>query len=99
TLIAEEAGGHPRAHLAIEMFCYRVRKYAGAYLAVLGSVDAIVFGGGIGERSPEIRRRICEPLQTLGVQLDGQRNSALTGAEGRFSSEVSAIAYLALQSD
>jgi acetate kinase len=99
TLLAEEAQGHPRAHDAIEMFCYRVRKYIGAYIAVLGRVDSIVFGGGIGERSPEIRRRVCEPLEPLGVRLDGGRNAALTDAEGRFSTDDSGIAAWVIPSD
>jgi acetate kinase len=98
-LLEEEAQGHPRAHDAIEMFCYRVRKYIGAYVAVLGGADAIVFGGGIGERSPEIRRRICEPLESLGVRIDAERNAALTGAEGRFSGEGSLLAAWAIKSD
>ena len=99
TLLAEEAEGHPRAHDAIEMFCYRVRKYIGAYIAVLGRADAIVFGGGIGERSAEIRRRICEPLEPLGVRFDGERNTSLIGAEGRFSSDDSRIAAWVIPSD
>jgi len=98
-LLGEEAQGHPRAHDAIEMFCYRVRKYIGAYIAVLGGADAIVFGGGIGERSSEIRRRICEPLEPLGVRLDGERNTALTDAEGRISTDDSRIAAWVIPSD
>lgn len=99
TLLAEEAQGYPRAHDAIEMFCYRVRKYVGAYIAVLGGAQSLVFGGGIGERSPEIRRRICEPLEPLGLHLDGERNSALNGAEGRFSADDSRIAAWVIPSD
>jgi acetate kinase len=63
------------ARLAIEIFCYRVLKYVGAYLTVLGGAEAIVFTGGIGERSPEIRRRICQELGWLGLTLDEQRNT------------------------
>ena len=62
------------AESAITLFCYRVRKYIGAYLAVLGGADAIVFGGGIGERSPEIRARICEGMDWCGLVLDQERN-------------------------
>jgi len=98
-LLDEEAQGHPRAHQAIELFCYRARKYIGAYLAVLGQVQAVVFGGGIGERSPEIRRRICEPLQPLGLHIDSARNAALTGAEGRISMDESRIAAWVIPSD
>jgi acetate kinase len=98
-LLAEEAQGHPRAHDAIEMFCYRVRKYIGAYQAVLGNVQAVVFGGGIGERAPEIRRRICEPLAPLGVRLDAARNAALIGGEGTFTRDSSPIAAYVIPSD
>lgn len=59
-----------RATLAIDLFCYRARKYIGGYLAVLGGADAIVFGGGIGESSPEIRSRICQNMDWCGLQLD-----------------------------
>lgn len=62
------------ARLAIEIFCYRVLKYIGAYLMVLGGAEAIVFTGGIGEHSPEIRRRICRELGWLGFALDEERN-------------------------
>ncbi|MFN0060392.1 MAG: acetate/propionate family kinase [Planctomycetota bacterium] len=65
-----------RAALAVELFCYRVRKYIGAYLAVLGGADALVFGGGIGERSAIVRARICEGMEWSGLQLDPTRNEA-----------------------
>jgi acetate kinase len=64
------------AELALEMFCYRIRKYVGAYLAALEGADGIVFTGGIGENAPEIRRRVCEPLRWAGVRLDAARNAS-----------------------
>ena len=77
-----------RARLAVDVFCYRVRKYIGAYLAVLDGADAIVFAGGIGENSPEIRRRICADLDFLGIALDPAHNEALTeGKEGEIGAE------------
>jgi acetate kinase len=78
-----EAAEHDdrRARLAIDIFCNRVRKYIGAYVAALGGADAIVFAGGIGENSPEVRARICAGLECLGLVLDPARNEAL--AEGR----------------
>ena len=63
-----------RAALAIELFCYRARKYVGAYLAALGGADAVIFGGGIGESSPEIRRRICMNMAWCGLHVDPARN-------------------------
>ncbi len=63
-----------RATLAIDLFCYRARKYIGAYLAVLGGAEAIIFGGGIGESSPEIRARVCGNMAWCGLTLDDARN-------------------------
>ncbi|MEJ5359565.1 MAG: acetate kinase [Desulfobacterales bacterium] len=68
--------GNDRAELALEMFCYRIRKTIGAYAAVLGGLDAVVFTAGIGENSPEIRRRIAAGLEFLGLALDPARNEA-----------------------
>jgi acetate kinase len=65
------ADGSERARLAVEMYCYRIRKYIGAYFAALGRLDALVFTGGIGENAPQIRRRICEGLEGLGIVIDG----------------------------
>jgi acetate kinase len=71
----ESAGsGDPRASLAVEMYAYRIKKYIGAYFAVLGRVDAIVFTAGIGENSPEIRARSCAGLSRLGIEIDPGRN-------------------------
>jgi acetate kinase len=69
-----------RAALAVQMFCYRVKKYIGSYLAVLGGADAMIFGGGIGENSPVIRERICEGMAWCGLQLDADKNGSLHGA-------------------
>jgi acetate kinase len=81
-----------RARLAITMFCYRVRKYVGAYLAALGGADAIVFAGGVGENSAEIRARVCEDLEWAGLTVDAAANAALVGGrEGRFSAEGSRL--------
>ncbi len=74
-----------RAALAVDMFCYRARKYIGAYLAALGGAQAIVFGGGVGENQPLVRQRICEGLDWFGLVLDPARNAAATGVEGRIS--------------
>jgi acetate kinase len=74
------AAGNERARLAIEVFCYRIIKYIGAYIAVLHGLDAILFGGGIGERSPNVRARICEELGWAHVVLDPVENGAsMTG--------------------
>ncbi len=86
-LLAEEEEHHDRrATLAVTMFCVRVKKYIGAYLAEMGGADAIVFTGGIGENSPAIRERICEGLSTLGIVIDKKKNNAMMhGKEGTLS--------------
>jgi len=86
-LLDAERRGDQRAALAVEMFCYRVRKYIGAYLAVLGGADAIVFGGGIGENSPDVRARICSSLSWCGIILDAGRNKKAVGAEARITKD------------
>ena len=70
------AASNPDAALAIEIFCYRVRKYIGAYIAVLGHLDAIIFGAGIGEHSANVRARVCGGLEPLGIMIDEARNGA-----------------------
>ena len=73
-----------RAEFAIDLFCYRVRKYIGAYLAVLGGADAVIFGGGIGENAPVIRERICRSMKWCGLELNSDLNRAAVGlAPGR----------------
>src|SRR5271156_6087138 len=74
--LLEKAQQDPHAAEAIELFCYRAKKYIGAYAAALGGLDALVFTGGIGERAPAIRERICNGLDFLGICLDGKQNEA-----------------------
>jgi acetate kinase len=100
-LLAEaEEHDDRRAWLAIEIFCYRVRKYIGAYLAAMGGADAIVFAGGIGENSPAIRGRIAHGLEFLGLTLDTRRNAeAVGGREGRVSTDDSRLAAWVIPTD
>ncbi len=92
-LLAEaEENNDRRSKIAIEIFCYRVSKYIGAYLAAINGADAIVFSGGIGENSPYIRSLICERLNWLGVRLDKEKNEVQTnGNEGIISIDGSSI--------
>lgn len=71
----------PPSQFAVELYCYRVRKYIGAYCAVLGGCDGIVFGGGVGEHLPEIRERILAGMAWAGIELDLAANRAACGAE------------------
>ncbi len=72
----------PRARLAVEIFCYRARKYLGAYLAALGGADSVVFTGGIGENAPGIRARILAGMEWCGIRVDPSRNRKTTGMAG-----------------
>ena len=76
------ASGSEAAELAITMFCHRIRHYVGAYLAILGGADAIVFGGGIGEHAAPIRARALDRLGWAGIHLDVGRNAAVCAREG-----------------
>ncbi|MBZ5535213.1 MAG: acetate kinase [Acidobacteriia bacterium] len=69
--------GHARAKLAIDMFCYRLRKYIGAYTAILGRVDALIFTGGIGENASLVREKSCDRLQSIGYEIDREKNQAV----------------------
>jgi acetate kinase len=74
--ISEAAGqGDHRARLALTMFCYRIKKYIGAYMAALGGVDCIVFTGGIGENSATVRQMSCQGMERLGLSLDEEKNN------------------------
>jgi acetate kinase len=84
------------AELALDLFCYRIQKCVGAYLAALEGAEAIVFTGGIGENAPEIRRRVCERFGWAGLTLDVERNQR---NELRLSVEGSRLAAYAIPTD
>jgi acetate kinase len=90
-LLTAEAQGDAAAALAVEMFCYRVRKCIAAYLAVLGGATAVVFGGGIGENAPVVRERICATMAWCGLTLDPARNAAAGGAEAQISTDAARL--------
>ena len=100
-LLAEEREhGDRRARLAIEIFCYRARKYIGAYLAAMGGADAVVFAGGIGENSAEIRARIVAGMEWAGLGLDAAANARVTGGvEGRISQDDARLAAWVIPTD
>lgn len=90
-LLPEARAGSPDAALAVDVFCAGVRKYVGAYMAVMGGADGIVFGGGIGENMPEIRRRVCDDMGWCGVILDPEANESAVGKDGRISAADSKV--------
>jgi acetate kinase len=88
-----------RVRLAIELFCYRARKYIGAYLAAMGGADAVVFTGGIGENSPDVRARICSGMEWAGLKIDDARNQETVGREGKISVEDAKLQAYAIPTD
>jgi len=96
-LLAHESD-YERAAIAVDMFCYRIRKYVGAYLAALGGAQALVFTGAIGERSAEIRSRVCQGLEWLGLRLDAQVNTSQQG-ERRISASGSRLEAFVIPAD
>jgi len=93
-VMAAAEQGNERAALALEVFAYRVRKYIGAYYAVLGRVDAVVFTAGIGERSAPMRSRCCRGLEGLGIMLDEHKNAESDGKEAVISLPDSPVSVL-----
>jgi acetate kinase len=90
-LLELEAQQHAGARLALATFCQRINKYLGAYAAVLGGIDTVAIGGGIGENSPVLRARICADMEWLGVAIDPEANANCIGISGRISTEASKV--------
>lgn len=88
--------GDPRAILALDMYEYRIKKYIGAYSAVMNGIDALVFTGGVGENSVSLRRNVCEQLTFLGLKLDVEKNSEHTKTERFISIETSPVSILVI---
>ena len=93
------AAGDTRAQLAIDIFAYRIKKYIGAYTAVLGTVDAIVFTGGIGENNPNLRAQICADQQQIGIEIDPDKNAAALGKEGQIGTHGSRVKVFVVPTD
>jgi acetate kinase len=81
----------PQAQFAVDLFCYRARKYIGAYLTVLGGADGIVFGGGVGEHVPAVRQRILAGLRWAGIEIDAAANEGARGLEARIDASGGAV--------
>ena len=88
-----------RARFAVELFCYRARKYLGAYLAALGGAQAVIFSGGIGENTSVVREKICAGMDWCGLVLDKNKNSATVGTEACISAPEARVAAYVIPSD
>lgn len=97
-LDAAAKDGNHRAELALKMYAYRILKYIGAYTAVLGGLDILVFTGGVGENQIEIRAKICSGLKYLGIEIDDNRNQ-LRGQDAIISSDSSRVTVAVIPTD
>jgi len=88
--------GHANAKLALDVFTYRIKKYIGAYTAALGGLDTIVFTGGVGENSPEVRAMALSNLTAFGISIDEKKNSEPNSHNGVISNEGAAISILVI---
>ncbi|NOZ79938.1 MAG: acetate kinase [Acidobacteria bacterium] len=93
-LLKARAKGNQRADVAFRMFCYRLKKYIGAYAAALGGADAVIFTGGIGENSPEVREWTLRGMEFMGLVLDRDKNAGIIGSEGEISTPDSKVKAL-----
>ncbi len=99
-LLMDAEKGEKRAELALDIFSYRVKKYIGAYKAVLGKVDALAFTGGIGENAVRVREKICFNLEELGIKLDNAKNADIKGRkEGLISADDSPTKVFVIPTD
>ncbi|MDD5229954.1 MAG: acetate kinase [Candidatus Marinimicrobia bacterium] len=90
------SSGHQRAQLALDVFCYRVKKYISAYIGVMNGADLIVFTGGIGENSTLVREKSLSNLDNLGIRLDPERNKCIRGVESLISHSESKIKVMVI---
>jgi acetate kinase len=100
TVLEKAENGDTQAALALDLFCYRIVKYVGAYGAVLGSIDAVVFTGGIGEHAAPVREKICNTLEAFtGIQIDREKNAKTSHAARAIHTSSSRAALLVIPTD
>jgi len=98
-LVKESRRGNKPAQLAIDLFCYRLKKYISAYFGALGGADAVAFTGGIGENSPLVRALSCKGLECLGITVDPERNEKLNGTEAKISRDEERVGVYIVPTD
>jgi acetate kinase len=90
-ILAESQKGNSNAQLALDVYCYRIRKYIGAYAAAMGGLDVLVFTAGVGENSPVVRRKCCENLEFLGIRIDDEKNEEAIRVETEIQTDDSPV--------
>lgn len=95
-VVEEAGGGHTNAQLAMDVYCYRLKKYIGAYAAALGGLDAVVFTGGVGENSAFVRESTCKGLEFLGIELNSAKNNKTQAVEVDISRKTARVRTLVI---
>jgi len=98
-VVRRTESGDEDARLALEVYCYRIRKYVGAYYAAMGRLDAVVFTAGVGENSTVVREQCLQGLERLGISVEGVRNEAASRQARRISPDGSQVAVLVVPTD
>jgi acetate kinase len=98
-LLEHVKDGSQQAKLAVDIFCYRIQKYIGAYTAVLGRLDAVVFTGGIGENNPSLRAQICAEQSQIGIEIDASRNEPKSSDDRLISTTASRVKVYVIPTD
>ena len=98
-VLLENYATNANARLAVDVFCYRLKKYIGSYTAALGGMDVLVFTGGIGENAVFVRAKTCEGLECLGVEIDPQRNKDGCGKEALISTDAGRAKVFVIPTD
>ena len=91
--------GNKNAQIALDVYCYRIKKYIGAYAAAMGGVDAIAFTGGVGENHNYVREQVCKDMEFLGIKLDGEKNKTIHGDEAIISAADSKVVVAVVPTD
>jgi acetate kinase len=95
-IISAKKDGHTNAKLAFDIYCYRLKKYIGAYAAAMGGLECVVFTAGIGQNSPDVRAHTCQGLEFLGIALDPEKNAKAINIEADISRADSSTRVLAI---
>jgi len=98
-ILKQSDNGDPASQLAIDMYCYRIKKYLGAYLTLLGHVDAIIFTAGVGENSAKIRSRCCQQLESFGINIDATLNEQAIDDISTINTSTSPIKLLVIKTN
>ncbi|PTN04622.1 acetate/propionate family kinase [Mangrovibacterium marinum] len=91
--------GNEKALEALDIYCYKIKKYIGSYIAAMGGVDIVLFTGGIGEYATYVREKVCADMDFLGIELDADKNLAAYGDEGIISKEDSRVKVMVVPTD